>query len=139
MKISREKLPTDATDYEMIWGALGALAILTARFVPFSLFPPLFICPFHRLTGYPCPSCGMTRSFILMSHLDFKAGIKMNPLGGLIFIFTAIFVSYVVIAVLFRTRRIKIRVTSSSEGNYLRITIVLIVFINWLYLIYVGR
>jgi len=63
----------------------------------------------------------------------------MNPLGGLIFIFTAIFVGYVCIIFLFRTRRIKIRTTSKSEGNYLRIAVVLIVSINWSYLIYVGR
>lgn len=138
MKISLEKLPKNTTDYEMIWGALGALAILTARFVPFSLFPRLFFCPFRRLTGYPCFSCGMTRCFILMSHFDFKAGIEMNPLGGAIFIFTAVFVGYVIIAVLFKTCRIRIRITSKSEGNYVRIAVILIVFINWLYLIYVG-
>ncbi len=138
MKTDLEKFPDNATDYEMIWGALGALVILAARYVPFSLFSLLF-CPFRRLTAYPCPSCGMTRCFILMSHFHFKAGIKMNPLGGLIFIFTVVFTGYVVIAVLFRTRRIKIRITCKSEGNYLRIAVILIILVNWLYLTYVGR
>jgi len=138
MKISLERLPENATDYEVMWGALGGLAILAARFVPFSLLPPLF-CPFHRLTGHPCPSCGMTRCFILMSHFDFKAGIEMNPLGGLIFIFTAVFSGYVLIAVFCKTRRIRIRAACKSEGNYIRIAVILIVFVNWLYLIYVGR
>src|SRR2546429_8746037 len=27
-------------------------------------------CNFLRLTGYPCPSCGMTPSFALLAHGD---------------------------------------------------------------------
>lgn len=39
------------------------------------------LCPFKILTGFNCPFCGMTRSFIYISHFDFKAAWAMNPAG----------------------------------------------------------
>ena len=29
------------------------------------------MCPMVMITGYPCPSCGMTRAGIRLLHLDF--------------------------------------------------------------------
>lgn len=138
MKVRLEKLPPNAIDHEMIWGGIGLLVLLAARFVPFSLLPKIN-CPFHILTGYPCPSCGMTRSFILMSHLKFWTSMRMNPLGGLLFIFTAIFVGYAFITIVFRMRRIRLQVTEKWEGIFIRIVFILVIVINWIYLIIVKR
>jgi hypothetical protein len=49
-------------------------------------------CTFKRLTGYPCPSCGMTSSFALAVRGDLWNSVKANfvgtmlALGGLVFI-----------------------------------------------------
>ncbi len=134
MKVHLEFLPPNTTDHEMIWGSIGLLAFLTARFVPFSLFPKL-PCTFHWLTGYPCPSCGMTRSFIYMSHFKFWAAMAMNPLGGLLFIFTVIFVIYAFVACVFRTHRIRIATTKKSEGLFIRIMFIFAIVANWVCLI----
>lgn len=134
MKVFWERLSENALDHEIIWGSIGLLVLLAARFFPFSRFPKL-PCFFHQLTGYPCPSCGMTRSFIFASHFNFSAAVMINPLGSCLFVFTLIFVFYAFIVILFRTRRIRIRVTKKWEGVFIRITVIAVFIINWIYLI----
>ena len=38
-------------------------------------------CVIHSLTGYDCPGCGMTRAFVAVSKLDFKAAFEYNALA----------------------------------------------------------
>jgi hypothetical protein len=44
-------------------------------------------CNFLRLTGLPCPSCGMTTSFALLMHGDLVASLHANAVGTLLAIF----------------------------------------------------
>jgi hypothetical protein len=39
------------------------------------------LCAFQRLTGRPCPGCGMTRAMVDLAHLDFAGSLRMHPLG----------------------------------------------------------
>lgn len=41
-----------------------------------ALFPP---CPFHLLTGFDCPGCGMTRAFLLLSQLRLGEAVAAHP------------------------------------------------------------
>jgi hypothetical protein len=63
----------------------------------------------------------------------------MNPLGGLLFIFTAVFVGYAFITIVFRTRRIRFQVTEKWEGIFIRIALIIVIVINWVYLIIIKR
>ena len=38
------------------------------------------ICLFYNIFGLPCPSCGMTRSYLHLFHLDFKGAFHFHPL-----------------------------------------------------------
>ena len=38
-------------------------------------------CTFKRVTGLPCPSCGMTTSFALTMHGDFIDAVRANSVG----------------------------------------------------------
>jgi hypothetical protein len=40
-----------------------------------------FACPFHALTGVPCPLCGMTRSVTATVHLHVHDALAHNPAG----------------------------------------------------------
>jgi hypothetical protein len=44
-------------------------------------------CNFLRLTGLPCPSCGMTTSFALLMHGDLAASLRANLVGTLLAVF----------------------------------------------------
>ena len=37
-------------------------------------------CPIRRLTGFPCPGCGMTRAFLAAFRLDFAEAFRLHPL-----------------------------------------------------------
>lgn len=47
----------------------------------------LFACPFKSLTGYPCPTCGVTRSALALSHFDFAGALLHYPLATLAWLF----------------------------------------------------
>jgi hypothetical protein len=47
-------------------------------------------CFFKALTGFKCPACGMTRSFIYMSHLNIAAAAK-ESISGIFVYFLCIF------------------------------------------------
>jgi hypothetical protein len=46
--------------------------------------PPL--CSFRRLTGQPCPGCGLTRSLICLGHGQVADSFRFHPLGPLVFL-----------------------------------------------------
>ena len=62
----------------VVIASLPAL-FLAARFIPFDGLPST--CAFLHLTGYPCPTCGMTRSVMALAHLDLGRAMQMNSLG----------------------------------------------------------
>lgn len=59
--------------------ALGA-ALLTPADVGRLLGP----CPFHLLTGFPCPTCGVTRALVALGHADWLAAFRVQPLVTLV-------------------------------------------------------
>jgi len=64
----------------------GAAILLAAAFLvsPENL-PRIVLCPFRRLTGLPCPGCGLTHSFVGIAHGRFAAAWAANPFGFLFF------------------------------------------------------
>lgn len=49
------------------------------------------VCTLKLLTGYPCPSCGMTRSLIELMHFHLIESFKMHPLLILVLIGVALY------------------------------------------------
>ncbi|MGH7144409.1 MAG: DUF2752 domain-containing protein [Planctomycetota bacterium] len=44
------------------------------------------LCGFHRATGIPCPTCGMTRSFCFLAHGEWAPAFGFNGLGPPLFV-----------------------------------------------------
>ena len=63
--------------------------LLAAVLLPLDRIPYV-ICTFLRLTGYPCPSCGLTRGFVAMAHGQWLAVLHTCPLAGLLYAATAL-------------------------------------------------
>ena len=43
----------------------------------------LWKCPFHEVTGLPCPGCGMTRSCVSLIKGQFRQSLEFHALGPL--------------------------------------------------------
>jgi hypothetical protein len=80
--------PLSTVGKRLRWQAVGFLtlpivgAFLAGRGVPIS-FPG---CALRHLTGIPCPTCGMTRSFIALAKGDFATSIQMHAFGPVLFL-----------------------------------------------------
>jgi hypothetical protein len=80
----------------VVLGTCAAVVLLSAvlevrapetvylRGLPNHPLPPA--CAFRRLTGYPCPGCGMTRSFVSTAHGEIAAAFGYHPLGPILFL-----------------------------------------------------
>lgn len=47
---------------------------------------PFLSCPIRSLTGIPCPSCGMTRSFLALAKGNLAESISYHLFGPLLFL-----------------------------------------------------
>ena len=47
--------------------------------------PAVRVCPFHWLTGRPCPLCGLTRAAFEMAKGHWRAALGFNALSPLAF------------------------------------------------------
>jgi Protein of unknown function (DUF2752) len=62
-------------------GLVGLLAAIGAL-VPRPVLTHLpTTCPIRRVTGYPCPSCGMVRSWHSVAQLDPVQAVRDHPFG----------------------------------------------------------
>lgn len=63
----------------------GIAGIILASLLmnPYGL--PLPECLFKNVTGYPCPTCGLTRSFHDTAHLDMHRAFDFHFLGPVLF------------------------------------------------------
>ncbi len=80
------------------WFQLGLFAapLLGAAAYRFDLRVPGLQCPIRALTGIPCPTCGMTRSFVAIAHGDLAEAFIQHLFGPLLFLGLALAVIHVV-------------------------------------------
>jgi hypothetical protein len=67
-----------------MWARLVGLAALVPAawaLARFDVLPHVKLCMFERVTGRPCPGCGMTRSILDLAQGDVVGSLRMHPLG----------------------------------------------------------
>jgi len=131
MKINIEK-KVPHSPIHMIWGIIAILLIAGARM--FSDFiPDLPPCLFRRLTGIPCLTCGGTHCIQALSQVNLVSAFQFNPLIMLGILIMIVF-SLSVVGGFVIKRRFRVEL-STSELWGLRIGLIIIVCLNWIYLI----
>jgi hypothetical protein len=71
------------------WGLLGLCSMPLLGAIPYSqgYRLPLLGCPLLHLTGIPCPTCGMTRSFTAVVQGHWEQAVQFHLFGPLLFLF----------------------------------------------------
>ena len=94
--------------------ALFCFFYLITRFVSIPL------CPINALFGVECPGCGMTRGFISIIRLDFKAAARHNLTSIPLFFGCCTYAVLCVTDILFKKNRLE-RVESFCKKPYMMV------------------
>jgi len=78
-----------------------------------SYFPKVSLCPFHALTGKPCPGCGMSRAFLLLGQFKIKEAVELN-LFSLPLLFLMIIYFYLGYIPVWLQNRVLVHITLSA-------------------------
>jgi hypothetical protein len=119
-----------------IFGGIGVAAAGTVWLLGLDHLPFTF-CVFKGLTGLPCPTCGATRALARLFGLDLEGAIAMNPFVTLVAVVMAGW-AVADLVLLPRHRSLKVEV-SPPLGSWLRAAALVAFFLNWVYLLLVGR
>ena len=88
--------------------SLGILLIVgTAYLIFFRVFGFGIPCPVKLITGFDCPSCGITRMIVSISRLDFVKAFNFNPV---------LFITLPMIVACFLANRIRYIKTGERES-----------------------
>jgi hypothetical protein len=116
----------------IIYGSIALLLLLAARFLPLLAIAP--DCTFRLLTGFPCPTCGSTRSLVHLAHGDLLSAAALNPLAFASFVVAVLALLYGLAAVVFRFPRASLAL-SEGEERIFRVFCLLMLVANWMYLL----
>ncbi|WP_370289303.1 DUF2752 domain-containing protein [Nocardioides sp.] len=106
--------------------AAGVLALGVAAVLPdSSIDSGPVICPFRRLTGLPCPGCGLTRSWVHLMHGDLPAAFAVHWFGPL-------FAAFVVVLAVASVRRRIVGAPAVSLDRVIRHPVTVAVIGAWL-------
>ena len=134
MRVVRRPLHRDEFDHELVWLVISVVAFAAgALWLRFGL--PTMRCPFLAMTGYPCLTCGATRSSIAFAHGHFAAAVNWNPLATLGLCALVLFDVYALVVLLARTPRLRMVDWSAGEKTLVRTGAVSLLLLNWAYLL----
>jgi hypothetical protein len=118
-------------------GAAGLVGFLVARFVPVARLP-FWGCSFRKMTGWPCPGCGLTRVADRMSHFNFAGAWQANPLGTVAAGLFALAIAASALHLAFRLPMPEVDF-SRRERVALRVAGVAVLVVNYAYVIVATR
>jgi hypothetical protein len=132
----RVTVPRGAIPLGLILAAAGAGAKLMSLLAT-RIGHVTTLCLFKLTTGCPCMTCGGTRALNHLLKLDLGGAFAMNPLATLAMLGLIPWAAADALLLL-RGRALALDV-SDGVASVLRPLVVLAVFMNWGYLVAVGR
>src|SRR5207237_702014 len=115
----------------ILGAGLAAAALLAWEWLRLGMPPPA--CPFHALTGLPCPTCGTTRLVRALLQGDVAGAFAHNPFvfacGAALSAWAVASVACVV------TRRPVVIRLDRRETLALRVTVVVASLASWAWLL----
>jgi hypothetical protein len=121
-----------------ILGLIGLGGLFVARFIPVAKIIPFWGCMFRRVTGYPCPGCGLTRAADHFAHLHWLTALKSNPLGTLAALLFAICAVWTVLHLLFKVPFPEVEL-SDREWRAVRYVAIVAFVLNYAFVVVQHR
>jgi hypothetical protein len=132
MRIMLKNRTSGQIEFGLIYGVIALTGLFAAYYVPVLDIAPG--CVLKGITGLPCPSCGSTRSIVHLAHGNVIASVAMNPLMSLLLIGAVLFFLYSFGTLVLGMRRVHIKLLE-NEKKMVRTISVVVLLVNWLYLI----
>ncbi len=100
------------------------------------------VCLFKEVTGLPCPSCGTTRSLLLLIRGQFRESFMMNPFGMVLALALVVIPLWIMVDTISRSDSFYRRYVQMehllSHNRVLAVFAVAIVALNWVWNIAKG-
>src|SRR3990172_7447053 len=132
MRIFLKKRDPDQIEFGIIYGGIALVMLGVGWLQPILPFAP--DCVFKELTGIPCLTCGSTRAVVHLSHGDILSAFVMNPMTTLCLMSAVLYFIYSLMSAAFELPRIGFFLTK-RESTIMRAGVVMLLFIQWTYLI----
>ena len=97
------------------------------------------ICLFKKATGFPCPSCGTTRSVVYIINGEYESAFQYNPLGYIVLFIMVAAPGWIVFDVIYKKATF-LYVFHKTElflrRRWVAVFCILFVIVNWVWNIY---
>ena len=134
LQVSKDNLGWSDPGWALLLiGSFAALTFIYLRSLV-SLMPG---CVFHTLTGFPCPTCGSTRAFSALIDGELLSAWRLQPLFVSACIICALCALRAMIAKI-TDKRIFVQLTH-QDRLFIRLALVVLIVIDWIYLLSAGR
>jgi hypothetical protein len=121
-----------------VLGGVGIVGLLIARFIPVAKLIPFWGCGFRRMTGFPCPGCGLTRVADHFSHGHLEKALEANPLGTVAAAGFAVLAVWTVLHLAFRVPFPNVEL-SEREWKVVRYAAIILFVVNYAAVIVLQR
>jgi hypothetical protein len=94
------------------------------------------VCLIKHVTNIPCPSCGSTRSVVLLISGNLMEAFRINPLGYVVAIILLIAPLWIIIDVLIKRKTLfnfYKKIEAYLKKPLYAIPLILFVLINWIW------